>query len=80
MEGADSFIVYLPEEEKDAQETKKKVEEYGRKCYLHATDLTAKENCKAVVEAALEKLGSINILVNNAAFQMMQQDIKDLPE
>ncbi|KAJ9642398.1 hypothetical protein H2199_004778 [Coniosporium tulheliwenetii] len=80
MEGADSFIVYLPEEEKDAQETKKKVEEYGRKCYLHATDLTAKENCKAVVEAALEKLGSINILVNNAAFQMMKQDIKDLPE
>ncbi len=80
MEGADSFIVYLPEEEKDAQETKKKVEEYGQKCHLMATDLTSRQNCKAVVETALEKMGTINILVNNAAYQMMVKDIKDLSE
>ncbi|KAF2840706.1 NAD(P)-binding protein [Patellaria atrata CBS 101060] len=81
MEGADSLIVYLPQEEKDAQETKKKVEEKGAKCYLLATDLTSKDNCKKVIDAALEKFGGkIDILVNNAAYQMVCQDIRDLPE
>ncbi|CRK42474.1 hypothetical protein BN1708_008760 [Verticillium longisporum] len=38
MEGADTLIAYLPNEEDDAQETKKRVEDYGRRCYLLATD------------------------------------------
>jgi len=80
MEGASSLIVYLPEEEKDAQETKKRVEHYGQKCHLMATDLRKKENCKAVVEQAIHSMGGIDILVNNAAFQNMIQDISDLPE
>jgi NAD(P)-dependent dehydrogenase (short-subunit alcohol dehydrogenase family) len=80
MEGASSLIVYLPQEEKDAQETKKKVEEHGRECHLLAIDLRRKENCKTVVEVALQKLGGIDILVNNAAFQNMVQDIKDITE
>lgn len=80
MEGADSLIAYLPEEEDDAQETKKRVEAHGRKCHLVATDLTDKDNCKKVVDKALETLGGIDILFNNAAYQMMVQDIKDLPE
>ncbi|KAF2142615.1 uncharacterized protein K452DRAFT_270401 [Aplosporella prunicola CBS 121167] len=80
MEGADSFIAYLPEEESDAQETKKHVEKYGRKCHLMATDLTDKKNCQAVVDKALEVMGAINVLVNNAAYQMMVNDIKDLSE
>ncbi|KAK4610700.1 hypothetical protein CLAFUW4_13701 [Fulvia fulva] len=80
MEGADSFIAYLPEEEKDAQETKKLVEKYGRKCYLHATDLKDKKNCKKVQEEALEKMGAINILFNNHAYQMMTNNIHDLTE
>lgn len=80
MEGASSLIVYLPEEEQDAQETKKKVQEYGSQCHLFATDLRKKENCKAVVDLALKNLGGIDILVNNAAFQNMVQDIKDISE
>ncbi|KAL9106392.1 MAG: hypothetical protein Q9227_008593 [Pyrenula ochraceoflavens] len=80
MEGADSLITYLPDEEEDAQETKKRVEEHGTKCHLLATDLTKKENCIKVVETALEKMGAINILCNNAAYQMMVQDIKDLDD
>jgi predicted ATP-dependent serine protease len=80
MEGADSLIAYLPEEESDAQETKKKVEEQGRKCYLLATDLTKKENCQKVIDTAIEKLGKIDILFNNHAYQMMVEDIKDLSE
>ncbi|KAF2653352.1 NAD(P)-binding protein [Lophiostoma macrostomum CBS 122681] len=80
MEGADSFIAYLPVEEEDAQETKKLVEKYGRKCCLQATDLTSRENCKKLVETAIKELGGIDILVNNHAYQMMVEDIKDLDE
>lgn len=81
MEGADSFIVYLPEEQDDAEETKKRVEKYGRKCYLYPTDLVKAENCKKVVEEALKAMGKIDILFNNAAFQQIIEDpIKDLTE
>ena len=80
MEGADSFIVYLPDEEKDAQETKRMVESHGRKCYLKSTDLTSRENCKKVVDEALKQLGGIDILFNNAAFQMVKSDIFELSE
>jgi len=80
MEGADSFIAYLPEEEKDAQETVKLVEEKGAKCYTYAVDLRSAENCKKTVEQAVKQLGGIDILVNNHAYQMMVEDIKDLSE
>lgn len=80
-EGADSLIAYLPDEEKDARETKKLVESRGRKCHLVATDLSKQENCKTLAEEAIKTFdGKIHILFNNAAFQMMVEDIKDLPE
>jgi NAD(P)-dependent dehydrogenase (short-subunit alcohol dehydrogenase family) len=80
MEGASSLITYLPEEEKDAQETKRRVEEAGQKCYTLAVDLRTKENCRKVIDTALEKLGGIDTLVNNAGYQNMIQDIGDLDE
>lgn len=80
MEGADSFIAHLPQEEKDAQNTKKQVEAKGAKCYLFATDLTKKENCVQTVEKAIEAMGGLDILFNNHAFQMVQQDILSLPD
>jgi NAD(P)-dependent dehydrogenase (short-subunit alcohol dehydrogenase family) len=80
MEGADSFIAYLPDEEKDAQETKKLVESHGRQCHLHATDLTSQDNCKKLVDEAVKAMGRVNILFNNAAYQMMVNEIKDLSE
>lgn len=64
MEGADSLIVYLPEEEEDALATKRQVEKLGRTCHLFSTDLREFENCKKVADAALEKLGRVNILVS----------------
>lgn len=80
-EGADSLIAYLPEEEKDAQETKKNVESRGRKCHLVATDLSKQENCKKLADEAIKFFdGKIDILFNNAAYQMMVEDIKDLSE
>lgn len=66
-EGATSTIAYLPEEESDAQNTKSQVEELGGICHLVALDLVKKENCRRVVEFALEKMDGIDILFNNAA-------------
>ena len=78
MEGADCMIVYLPQEESDALETQKQVERWGKKCRLMAMDLAGKENCQKVIDTALSQMGGINILVNNAAFQMVQKSIEDL--
>ncbi|EPE34535.1 NAD(P)-binding Rossmann-fold containing protein [Glarea lozoyensis ATCC 20868] len=80
MEGADSTIVYMPEEEKDAQETKKLVEQKGGKLDLISTDLREAKNCKDVVEKSLKAMGKIDILVLNHGFQMMQETIADLSE
>ncbi|KAL8877217.1 MAG: hypothetical protein Q9198_004725 [Flavoplaca austrocitrina] len=80
MEGADSLINYLPEEESDAQETKKEVEKRGRKCYLFPGDLRSKETCKKLVDQAVADMGTINIVVNNAAYQNMINGIRELTE
>lgn len=79
MEGADSCIAYLPQEEEDAQQTKKMVEQHGGKCYTIAADLSQLENCQKVVDFAVQQMGRVNILFNNCAFQMVQKDILDLP-
>ncbi|KAG8414057.1 hypothetical protein J3458_011710 [Metarhizium acridum] len=79
-EGAISTIVYLPEEEQDAQDTKKQVEGSGGTCHLFSADLVKKENCQKAIDFAMEKMDGIDILFNNAAYQMMVQDILDLPD
>ena len=80
MEGADSMIAYLPDEQKDAEETKEAVEKHGGKCYLFPTDLTKKENCAELAKKAVSEMGAINILVNNAAYQNMVPTISELSE
>ncbi|KXL48939.1 hypothetical protein M433DRAFT_57458 [Acidomyces richmondensis BFW] len=80
MEGADSFIVHLPQESKDAQQTKLLVEKYGRKCHLFSADLKDKINCKRAIDEAITKMRRIDILFNNHAYQMMTKDIHDLTE
>jgi NAD(P)-dependent dehydrogenase (short-subunit alcohol dehydrogenase family) len=76
-EGADVAIVYL-EETKDAAETKRLVEEYERKCISIAGDVGQEEFCRKVVEQAIEGLGKIDILVNNAAEQHLQESIEKI--
>jgi len=78
MEGADSAIAYLAEEEVDAQETKKAVEAHGAKCHLFQTNLTTHEAAKKLVDDAVEALGGLNILVNNCAYQFEIESIDDL--
>lgn len=80
MEGAEVFITYLPEEQKDADDTKKMVEDKGGKIHLHKADLRTADACKKTVEQALQSMGAINILVNNHAFQYMRETILDIPE
>ena len=80
MEGAESTIVYLPEEEEDAQETRKLVREKGGILHLLQADLRTHQACQHVVDQAIEKMGSINILALNHGFQMMQETIADLSE
>ena len=78
MEGAESTIVYLPQEESDAKQTQKEVEAKNGKCHIVSGDLRSRETCQKVVDQAIKSMGRINILVNNAAFQNMVEDIADL--
>ncbi|KAK5950069.1 hypothetical protein OHC33_008784 [Knufia fluminis] len=77
-EGADVSFVYLPEEEEDAQWTKKAIEKAGRKAHLMALDITSEENCKKAVDEHVKIFGKLNVLVNNSAMQEICQDLKDI--
>lgn len=72
-EGADVAIGYLPEEEPDARETARWVEEAGRRCVLVPGDLTVEEEARQTVRTAVEQLGGLDVLVNNAGFQMARR-------
>lgn len=76
-EGADVSIVYL-NEHKDAEETKRQVEQEGRKCLLIAGDVGDDAFCRDAVTETVEKLGKLDILVNNAAEQHPQRKIEDI--
>ena len=78
-EDADVAIVYL-EEHKDANETKRLVEEQGRKCLLIAGDVGGEEFCRKAVEQSMKEFGKIDILVNNAAEQHPQESIEKITE
>ncbi|MDI6025172.1 SDR family oxidoreductase [Corticibacterium sp. UT-5YL-CI-8] len=76
-EGADILISYLNEDE-DAHETAKWVEEAGRRAIVMAGDIKSESHCQALVEAATSQLGGLDILVNNAAFQRTYASIGDI--
>jgi NAD(P)-dependent dehydrogenase (short-subunit alcohol dehydrogenase family) len=78
-EGADIAIVYLAED-KDAEATKSAVEKEGRRCILIKADVSEREDCRNAVAATVEKFGGIDVLVNNAAFQIHSNDFSDLTE
>lgn len=77
-EGADVLISYLQEEEEDARETARVVEEAGREAVRVPADLSEEEQCLAVVERAVAQFGRIDVLVNNAAHQMTVDGIADV--
>ena len=79
-EGADVAIVYLPQEQKDAEETKKAIETEGTRALLLPGDVTQAAFCRQAVERTVRTLGKLDVLVNNAAFQQRQQTLDDLTE
>ena len=78
-EGADVLIAYLNEEQ-DAQETGRLVEEAGRKAILVAGDIQHSAHCREIVDRAVAELGGIDILVNNAAHQASFKEITDISD
>lgn len=76
-EGADIAIAYLNEHE-DAKETARLIEHYGKEALLIPGDLSEEVNCKNAVEKTIEKFHQLDILVNNAAVQYVQQDLQDI--
>jgi NAD(P)-dependent dehydrogenase (short-subunit alcohol dehydrogenase family) len=76
-EGAHTVIVYL-NEENDANETKRQVEEEGRDCLLISGDVGDEHFCQQVVERAFNEFERIDILVNNAAVQYPQESIEEI--
>jgi NAD(P)-dependent dehydrogenase (short-subunit alcohol dehydrogenase family) len=78
-EGADIAIVYL-DEDRDAADTQKMVEAEGKRCLLIKGDVKDSAFCKSAVEKVVKKLGGLNILVNNAAIQHPQDDIRNIKD
>lgn len=76
-EGANVAISYLNEEE-DAQETKRLVEEQGKKCLLLPGDISSEKFCQEIVKKTVDELGKLDILVNNAAEQFLEGDLEDI--
>ena len=78
-EGADVAISYLSEE-RDALETQRLVTEAGRKAVLLPGDIGERSVCQSVAQQAIDALGTIDILVNNAAFQRTYEKFEDIPD
>jgi NAD(P)-dependent dehydrogenase (short-subunit alcohol dehydrogenase family) len=78
-EGADVAVAYF-NEHRDARETKRIVEEQGRKCLLIAGDIGEEKFCRSAVQQTVKALGRLDILVNNAAEQHPQERIEKITE
>jgi NAD(P)-dependent dehydrogenase (short-subunit alcohol dehydrogenase family) len=78
-EGADVLISYLNEDD-DARDTARLVEEAGRKAVLARGDLSNPQYCRDVIAQAVEQFGKIDVLVNNAAFQMSHESLEEIPD
>lgn len=79
MEGADVAIAYLAEDD-DAQETKRLVESHGKRCLPLRKDVRESAQCRAIVEETVAAYGKLDILVNNAAYQMAQARPEDITD
>jgi NAD(P)-dependent dehydrogenase (short-subunit alcohol dehydrogenase family) len=76
-EGADVAIVYK-DEHGDAQKTKEAVESYDRRCLLMAGDIRNEQFCQEAVQKTISEFGKLDILVNNAAEQYLEESIEEI--
>lgn len=77
-EGADVAIIYLAEEQSDAEETRRLVEQEGRKCLLLPGDVTDPDFCQRAVDETVRTFGHLDVLVNNAAYQEEYERPEDI--
>lgn len=78
-EGADVAITHISEEE-DARETSRAVEREGQRCLVLKGDVSKRSFCRKAVEAVVKKFGRLDVLVNNAAFQVHTKEFADLTD
>ncbi len=78
-EGADVVISYLDEHE-DAEETRRWVEDAGRKAVLVPGDISDPAQCRAVIDRAVQEFGRVDILVSNAAYQMTHETVEEISD
>ncbi|GAB2468666.1 Rossmann-fold NAD(P)-binding domain-containing protein [Jatrophihabitans fulvus] len=78
-EGADVVISYLSEDD-DAKATARYVEDAGRRAVLVPGDVSDPAHCRSIVARTVEEFGRVDILVNNAAFQMNRESLEDIPD
>ena len=79
-EGADVAITYLPEEQTDADETRRAIEGAGGRCLAIAGDLTDAAFCERVVEETVRRFGKLDILVSNAAHQNRKSSLEEVTD
>jgi len=79
-EGADVAFTYLKEEQRDADETVQAIEAEGQRAFALEADLTDPKVCREVVKRTVDEFGKLDVLVNNAAFQQHQDDLKDVSD
>jgi NAD(P)-dependent dehydrogenase (short-subunit alcohol dehydrogenase family) len=77
-EGADVLVSYY-EADEDAGETRRAVEDSGRRCLIAKGDVGEEAHCRALVEQAISGFGRLDVLVNNAAYQMVYDSIEEIP-
>ena len=78
-EGADVLISYLSEDS-DAKDTADYVEKAGRRAVLVRGDVADPQHCRKIIQTAVDELGGVDILVNNAAFQMTHETLEEIPD
>jgi NAD(P)-dependent dehydrogenase (short-subunit alcohol dehydrogenase family) len=78
-EGADVVISYLSEDS-DAKEVAQYVEDAGRKALLISGDVSQPQHCRDIIARTVEEFGRVDVLVNNAAFQMSHETLEEIPD
>jgi NAD(P)-dependent dehydrogenase (short-subunit alcohol dehydrogenase family) len=78
-EGADVLISYLSEDD-DARDTAAWVEKAGRRAVLVRGDVSEPQHCRDIIKKAVQEFGKVDILVNNAAYQMTRTSLEEIPD
>lgn len=78
-EGADIVIAYKDAvEDEDAYDTQRWIEQAGKNCLLIRGDIRSEEHCNFIINSCVDKFGKVDILINNAAYQMTYKGVEEI--